>query len=240
MADVPSERNRAVILLSGGLDSTTAAWLAKESQFDLFALSFDYGQRHRKELDAATRVARTLDVRQHQIVRMNLGDWSASSLTGHGDIPTEPADGIPSTWVPARNHIFLAVASGYAEVVGASAIYIGVSEVDYSGYPDCRGEFLNAFQQAANMASKQFVEEGRSVPVIAPFLHVAKAGIVRLGLKLGVDYGLTWSCYQGGEAPCGVCDSCRLRAAAFDAAGAVDPLVGSFELAYGRHRCHAT
>ncbi len=227
MADVRTERNRAVILLSGGLDSTTAAWLAKESQFDLFALSFDYGQRHRKELDAAARVARALDVRQHQIVRMNLGDWSDSSLTGQGEIPNEPTDGIPSTWVPARNHIFLAVASGYAEVVGASAIYIGVSEVDYSGYPDCRGEFLNAFQQAANMASKQFVEQGRSVPVIAPFLHVTKAGIVRLGLKLGVDYGLTWSCYQGDEAPCGACDSCRLRAAAFDTAGALDPLVAS-------------
>ncbi|MGA7669070.1 MAG: 7-cyano-7-deazaguanine synthase QueC [Nitrolancea sp.] len=225
MVDVRTERNRAVILLSGGLDSTTAAWLAKASQFDLYALSFDYGQRHRKELDSAARVARALEVRQHQIVRLNLGEWSASSLTGQGDIPTEPTEGIPSTWVPARNHIFLAVASGYAEVVGARAIYIGVSEVDYSGYPDCRGEFLDAFQHAANLASKQFVEEGTSVPVIAPFLHVTKPGVVQLGLKLGVDYGLTWSCYLGGDEPCGVCDSCRLRAAAFAAANAVDPLV---------------
>ncbi len=228
MSDDRTERNRAVILLSGGLDSTTAAWLARANNFEVYALSFDYGQRHDKELAAATRVANAVGARQHQIVRVNLGDWSASSLTGQGDIPTEPTrDGIPSTWVPARNHIFLAIASGYAEVIGASAIYIGVSEVDYSGYPDCRGEFLDAFQRAADLASKQFVEDGKSIPVLAPFLHVPKSGIVRLGLSLGVDYGLTWSCYQGGEMPCQVCDSCRLRAAAFDAIGAVDPLLSS-------------
>lgn len=226
MADQRAESNRAVILLSGGLDSTTAAWLARASNFALYALSFDYGQRHHKELDAAERVARAVGVREHQIVRINLGDWSSSSLTGQGEIPTSADQrGIPSTWVPARNHIFLAVASGYAEVVGASAIYIGVSEVDYSGYPDCRGEFLDAFQRAADLASKQFVEQGRSIPVLAPFLHVPKSGIVRLGLSLGVDYGLTWSCYQGGEEPCQECDSCRLRAAAFAALGEVDPLL---------------
>lgn len=226
MADDRSERNRAVILLSGGLDSTTAAWLARASDFDLHALSFDYGQRHRRELDAAQRVAEALRIREHRIVRMNLGDWSASSLTGQGEIPTSGVDEqIPSTWVPARNLIFLAVASGYAEVVGANAIYIGVSEVDYSGYPDCRGEFLDAFQRAADLASKQFVEEGRGIPVVAPFLHLPKSGVVRLGLSLGVDYALTWSCYQGGDEPCGVCDSCRLRAAAFDFVGEVDPLL---------------
>ncbi len=226
MADERSERDRAVILLSGGLDSTTAAWLARASNFDLYALSFEYGQRHSRELDSAKRVAEVLGVRQHQIVRMNLGDWSASSLTGQGEIPTEPSgDRIPSTWVPARNHIFLAIASGYAEVVGASAIYIGVSQVDYSGYPDCRGEFLDAFQRAADLASKQFVEEGKSIPVLAPFLHLSKSGVVRLGLSLGVDYGLTWSCYQGGAAPCQVCDSCRLRAAAFAELGDTDPLL---------------
>lgn len=226
MADDRSERNRAVILLSGGLDSTTAAWLARASDFDLHALSFDYGQRHRRELDAAQRVAEALGIREHRIVRMNLGDWSASSLTGQGEIPTSGVDEqIPSTWVPARNLIFLAVASGYAEVVGANAIYIGVSEVDYSGYPDCRGEFLDAFQRAADLASKQFVEEGRGIPVVAPFLHLPKSGVVRLGLSLGVDYALTWSCYQGGDEPCGVCDSCRLRAAAFDFVGEVDPLL---------------
>lgn len=227
MTGHPAGDNRAVILLSGGLDSTTAAWLARSSGFELYTLSFDYGQRHRRELEAAERVARSIGARRHQIVRINLGEWSASSLTGEGEIPSEPQEGIPSTWVPARNHIFLAVASGFAEVVGARAIYIGVSEVDYSGYPDCRGEFLDAYQRAADLASKQFVEDGKSIPVLAPFLHLPKAGVVRLGLALKVDYGLTWSCYQGGERPCGTCDSCRLRAAAFAAAGAIDPLLGA-------------
>lgn len=226
MTESMPSHNRAVILLSGGLDSSTAAWLARTSGFELYALSFDYGQRHRKELDAAKRIAAQLGVRQYQIVRINLGDWGGSSLTGDGDIPTEPSgDSIPSTWVPARNHIFLAIASGYAEVVGARAIYIGVSEVDYSGYPDCRAEFLDAYQHAADLASKQFVEDSISIPVLAPFLHLPKSGVVRLGLALGVDYGLTWTCYQDGETPCRVCDSCRLRAAAFAEAGVPDPLL---------------
>lgn len=225
MAENMASHNRAVILLSGGLDSSTAAALARAGGCELHALSFDYGQRHRKELDAAKRIAAELAVRQHQIVRINLGDWGGSSLTGDGDIPTVPSgETIPSTWVPARNHIFLAIASGYAEVVGARAIYIGVSEVDYSGYPDCRGEFLDAYQRAADLASKQFVEDGISIPVLAPFLHLPKSGVVRLGLALGVDYGLTWTCYQDGDTPCGICDSCRLRAAAFAEAGIPDPL----------------
>jgi 7-cyano-7-deazaguanine synthase len=226
MADRRAMSKRAVVLLSGGLDSTTAAWLARASDFELYALSFDYGQRHKKELEAAAQVARDVGAQKHQIVRMNLSDWAASSLTGDGEIPTEPnGERIPSTWVPARNHIFLAVASGYAEVVGASAIYIGVSQVDYSGYPDCRGEFLDAFQHAADLASKRFVEEGVSIPVLAPFLHLPKSGVIRLGLALGVDYAQTWSCYQGGDRPCQVCDSCRLRAAAFAQVGQVDPLL---------------
>mgnify|MGYP001221530815 FL=1 len=221
------ERPGAVVLLSGGLDSTTVAYLARASGYAIYALSFDYGQRHRRELDAAAAVARAVEAVEHRVVRIDLAGIGGSSLTGHGEIPTGGVTGgIPSTWVPARNHIFLAVASGYAEVVGASVIYIGVSQVDYSGYPDCRAEFLEAYQRAADLASKQFVEEGRSIPVVAPLLHLSKAGTVRLGLALGVDYGLTWSCYQGGESPCGVCDSCRLRAEAFAAAGAVDPLVG--------------
>ncbi|HEU5425075.1 MAG TPA: 7-cyano-7-deazaguanine synthase QueC [Nitrolancea sp.] len=225
MASPAPERKRAVVLLSGGLDSTTAAWLARASNYDLRALSFDYGQRHRRELEAAARVAERLGARQ-QVARLNLGDWGGSSLLGAGDIPSQPAGGIPSTWVPARNLIFLSIAAGYAEVVGASAIYIGVSQVDYSGYPDCRAPFLDAFQRTADLASKQFVEQGISIPVVAPFLHLSKAGIVRLGLTLGVDYALTWSCYQGGERPCGVCDSCRLRAAAFAELGLPDPLLG--------------
>ena len=225
MASPAPERKRAVVLLSGGLDSTTAAWLARASNYDLRALSFDYGQRHRRELEAAARVAERLGARQ-QVARLNLGDWGGSSLLGAGDIPSQPAGGIPSTWVPARNLIFLSIAAGYAEVVGASAFYIGVSQVDYSGYPDCRAPFLDAFQRTADLASKQFVEQGISIPVVAPFLHLSKAGIVRLGLTLGVDYALTWSCYQGGERPCGVCDSCRLRAAAFAELGLPDPLLG--------------
>ena len=216
---------RAVVLLSGGLDSTTAAWLARASGVALYPLPFDYGQQHRRELDAAARVAHAVEVIEHRVVHLNL-DWGGSALTGDGMIPVASDPGtIPSTWVPARNHIFLAIASGYAEVVGASAIYIGVSQVDYSGYPDCRGEFLDAFQHAANLASKQFVEEGRQIPVIAPLLHLSKAGTIRLGLALGVDYNLTWSCYRGGERPCGACDSCRLRAEAFAEVGVPDPLL---------------
>ncbi|MDI3339698.1 MAG: 7-cyano-7-deazaguanine synthase QueC [Sphaerobacter sp.] len=220
------ERPGAVVLLSGGLDSTTVAYLARASGYAIYALSFDYGQRHRRELEAAAAVARAVDAVEHRVVRIDLGAIGGSSLTGDGHIPTTPEPGgIPSTWVPARNHIFLAVASGYAEVVGAQAVYIGVSQVDYSGYPDCRGEFLAAYQRAADLASKQFVETGRSIPVVAPLLYLSKAGAIQLGLALGVDYGLTWSCYRGEAVPCGVCDSCRLRAAAFAAVGVPDPLL---------------
>lgn len=217
---------RALVLLSGGLDSTTVAYLARASGYTLYALSFDYGQSHRRELDAAKAVAARLGVAQHRIITMNLDAIGGSSLTGQGPIPDTVSPGtIPSTWVPARNLIFLAVASGYAETVGASAIYIGVSQVDYSGYPDCRAEFLQAFQRAADLASKQFVEEGRSIPVVAPLLYLSKAATIRLGLTLGVDYGITWSCYRGGAEPCMNCDSCRLRAAAFAEAGVPDPLL---------------
>ena len=221
----PASR-RAVVLISGGLDSTTVAYLARASGQEIFALSFDYGQRHHRELDAAATVARALQAAEHRVVRIDLAALGGSSLTGYGPIPTEPTTGgVPTTWVPARNLIFLAVASGYAEILGAGAIYLGVSQVDYSGYPDCREEFVSAYQRAADLASKQFVETGRRIPVIAPLLHLPKAGIVRLGLALGIDYGLTWSCYQGGLSPCGVCDSCRLRAGAFAEVGVADPLL---------------
>jgi 7-cyano-7-deazaguanine synthase len=219
-----AEHKRAVVLLSGGLDSTTAAALARASNYDIFALSFDYGQRHRRELQAAAAVARQFGALQ-QIVRLNLSDWGGSSLVGDGEVPSTPSEGIPSTWVPARNLIFLSIASGYAEVVGAQVTYIGVSQVDYSGYPDCRAPFLDAYQRAADLASKQFVERGVSIPVVAPFLYLPKAGIIRLALTLGVDYGLTWSCYHGGNEPCGACDACRLRAAAFAELGIPDPLL---------------
>lgn len=222
----PSAIESAVVLLSGGLDSTTTAYLARASGLAVHALSFDYGQRHRRELDAAAIIARQLGAVEHRVIRLGLSDWAGSSLTGTGSIPVQLDEtGIPSTWVPARNHIFLAIAHGYAEVIGAKAVYIGISQVDYSGYPDCRKEFLDAYQRAADLASKQFVEDGRSIPVIAPLLHLSKVETIRLGLSLGVDYGFTWSCYAGGEIPCGVCDSCRLRAAAFETVGVPDPLL---------------
>ena len=220
-----SQQPRAVVLLSGGLDSTTAAYLARAQGFALYALSFLYGQCHQRELQSAQAVAQALDVVEHRLVSIDLAQWGGSSLVGAGPIPTQPSQGIPSTWVPARNLIFLAIASGYAEAIGASAIFIGVSQVDYSGYPDCRAEFLEAYQRAADLASKQFVETGQRIPVIAPFLYIPKAGIIRLGLALGVDYGLTWSCYQGGITPCQQCDACRLRAAAFAEVGIPDPLL---------------
>jgi 7-cyano-7-deazaguanine synthase len=206
---------KAVVLLSGGVDSTTAAYLAACSGFEIYALTIEYGQRHEREIAAARKVCAALGVREHRVARLDFGEWG-SSLTGSGELPSDgPGAGIPSTWVPMRNLIFLGMASAYAEVVGASAIYIGVGQVDYSGYPDCRQEFVDAYQRAADLASKRFVEEGVSIPVLTPLMHLPKASVIRLGLSLGVDYSLTWSCYQGGDEPCGVCDSCRLRDAAF-------------------------
>lgn len=206
---------KAVVLLSGGLDSTTVAYLADRSGYEIFALSIRYGQRHERELEAARAVCNALGVAEHRVVSLDFGNWG-SSLTESGDLPTDgESDTIPTTWVPMRNLIFLGIASGYAEVVAADAIYIGVSQVDYSGYPDCRAEFIDAYQRAANLASKQFVERGISIPVMAPLMHLSKPNTIKLGLRLGVDYGMTWSCYEGGAEPCGVCDSCRIRDAAF-------------------------
>lgn len=206
---------KAIVLLSGGVDSTTVAYLAKRSGYEIYALTIRYGQRHEREVEAARAVAERLGVAEHRVATVEFGDWG-SALTGQSDIPTDGlSSGIPSTWVPMRNLIFLSMAHAYAEVVGADAVFIGVGQVDYSGYPDCRKEFVDAYQHAADLASKQFVEGGISIPVIAPLMHLSKAGTIQLGLSLGVDYDLTWSCYQGGEEPCGVCDSCRIRDAAF-------------------------
>jgi 7-cyano-7-deazaguanine synthase len=206
---------KAVVLLSGGVDSTTVAYLAARSGYEIHALTVRYGQRHERELEAAAAVCRALDVADHRVARLDFGDWG-SSLTGSAALPTSGvAAGIPSTWVPMRNLIFLGMASGYAEVVGADVIYIGVGQIDYSGYPDCRQEFIDAYQRAADLASKQYVEEGISIPVLTPLMHLPKSGVIRLGLSLGVNYDLTWSCYEGGAEPCGVCDSCRLRDVAF-------------------------
>jgi 7-cyano-7-deazaguanine synthase len=206
---------RAVVLLSGGLDSTTVAYLARRSGYDIFALTIRYGQRHEREIQAARAVCEEIGVHEHRIVDLNMGDWG-SSLTGSGDLPEQgPTGDIPSTWVPMRNLIFLGIASGYAEVVAAQAIYIGVGQVDYSGYPDCRAEFIAAYQRAADLASKQFVEQGISIPVVAPLMYLSKVGTIRLGMSLGVNYDLTWSCYAGATEPCGTCDACRIRDKAF-------------------------
>jgi 7-cyano-7-deazaguanine synthase len=222
--------SRAVVLLSGGLDSYTAAAVAKRDGFTLFALSINYGQRHSQELEASRTVARSLGVAQHLELNLDLTRIGGSSLTSSTidvpkDQPIDPTK-IPSTYVPARNTIFLSLALGWAEVVGASAIFIGVNALDYSGYPDCRPEFIRAFEQLALLATKAGVE-GRALTVHTPLIELSKAEIVRLGLSLGLDYGLTHSCYDpvDGGRPCGHCDSCRLRAAGFAEAGATDPLI---------------
>lgn len=222
-------QEKCVCLLSGGLDSATATAIAKSKGYQIYALSFNYGQRHQRELEAAARVAASLHAEKHVTVEFSLRDWGGSALTDDIDIPQgrseqEMNQGIPVTYVPARNTIFLSFALGWAEVIGATHIFIGVNQLDYSGYPDCRQEFLEAFQQMANLATKAGVE-GQRFRIEAPLVHMAKAEIIREGYRLGVDYSLTWSCYQGGEKPCGVCDSCILRAKGFQEAGIPDPLL---------------
>jgi 7-cyano-7-deazaguanine synthase len=216
---------KAVILLSGGLDSATCLALAREQGYDCHALSLDYGQRHEAELDAARRVARALGVREHKVVRLDLGEIGGSALTDPAiPVPESPAEGIPVTYVPARNTVFLALALGWAEVLGAWDLFVGVNAVDYSGYPDCRPEYIAQFERLANLATKAGVEGGR-FQVHAPLIHMSKADIIRTGSRLGVPYGETVSCYRAdaeGRA-CGRCDSCRLRAAGFAAAGIPDP-----------------
>ncbi len=215
----------AVVLVSGGLDSATVLAIARERGHRCHALSFDYGQRHRLELDAARRVATALGAIEHRVLALPIGDFGGSALTDSGiAVPEQPGDGIPVTYVPARNTIFLACALGYAEVLGARDIYIGVNAVDYSGYPDCRPEFIAAFERVANLATKAGVE-GAGMRIHAPLIELTKAEIIRRGAALGVDYSMTISCYQphtDGLA-CGRCDSCRLRRAGFKEAGTADP-----------------
>jgi len=214
-----------VVLVSGGLDSATALAIARADGFHCHALSFDYGQRHRAELDAARRVGAALGAASHRILPMPLGELGQSALTDASiPVPEEPGEGIPVTYVPARNTVFLACALGYAEVIGAGDIYIGVNAVDYSGYPDCRPEFIAAFEKVANLATRAAVE-GRPMHIRAPLIEWSKAEIIRRGSALGVDYSITVSCYQPdatGRA-CGRCDSCRLRRAGFEQAGIADP-----------------
>lgn len=216
---------KAVVLLSGGLDSSTALYLAKSEGYELHAISFDYGQRHSKELECAKAVAKKAGVVSHKIVSLNLGEWGGSSLTDMSmtveDGNTDRTD-IPMTYVPARNMVFLSVAASMAEAIGAQHIFIGVSEVDYSGYVDCRQVFIDAMEKAINLGTVMGAEQGKKITIHAPFVSMTKAEEIKLGEKLGVDFGLTWSCYRGGERPCGTCDSCLLRAKAFKEAGVID------------------
>jgi 7-cyano-7-deazaguanine synthase len=221
----------AVVLLSGGLDSTTTLALAKERGFEPYALSVDYGQRHAVELEAARRIARALGVVRHAIVRVDLRTIGGSALTADLDVPRGRSleamtEGVPITYVPARNTVFLALALGYAETVRAFDLFIGVNALDYSGYPDCRPEFIRQFETLANLATKAGVEGAGRFRIHAPLLHLTKAEIIRAGARLGIDFGLTHSCYApdaSGRA-CGVCDSCLLRLKGFSEAGLHDPL----------------
>lgn len=221
---------KAVCLLSGGLDSATAMACARRDGFETYALTFDYGQRHRVELDAAARVARHLGAAEHRLFRIDLRAFGGSALTADIDVPKDRPSAsipreIPVTYVPARNTVFLSIALAWAEVLGSSDIYIGVNAVDYSGYPDCRPEFIRAFERMANLATKAGVEGRQRLHIHTPLIHLTKAGIIRLGTALGVDYSLTHSCYDPVEGlACGHCDSCLLRRAGFAEAGVPDPL----------------
>lgn len=216
---------KAVVLLSGGLDSATVLALAREQGFACYALSLRYGQRHAAELGAAQRVAAGQGVVEHKIIPLDLGQIGGSALTDTSiDVPRQPTDGIPVTYVPARNTVFLALALGWAEVLGAADLFLGVNAVDYSGYPDCRPEYIAAFERLANLATKAGVE-GTRFRIHAPLIEMTKAEIIRAGIRLGVAYADTVSCYAADDLgrACGSCDSCRLRAAGFADAGLEDP-----------------
>lgn len=219
------QNKKAVVLVSGGLDSATVLAIAKSQGYDCYALSFDYGQRHRAELAAAERVANVLGATQHQVLHLDLNRLGGSALTDSSiDVPTTQEEGIPVTYVPARNTIFLSMALAWAEVLESDNIFIGVNAVDYSGYPDCRPEFIKAYEHMANLATKAGVE-GHQLKIHTPLINLTKAEIVRQGMEMGVDYAATVSCYAAdvhGRA-CGVCDSCRLRRKGFEEAGVADP-----------------
>lgn len=222
-------QKRAVVLLSGGLDSTTAAAIARSRGYAVYALSFDYGQRHRRELECARAVAQALGAERHEVLAVPLDRLGGSALTDDAiDVPDAPrdeaiGDSIPATYVPARNTVFLSLALAYAEVVEAEAIYLGINAMDYSGYPDCRPAYLEAFQQVADLATKQGVE-GSGPRLEAPLVMMGKADIVRAGLEHGAPLEATTSCYRGGEKACGTCESCVLRLRGFEEAGAEDPI----------------
>lgn len=218
---------KAVIMISGGLDSTTVLAMARSQGYECYTLSFDYGQRHRAELAAASRTAKALGSVEHKVVKLDLGTIGGSALTDLSiAVPEEETAGIPVTYVPARNTIFLSIALGWAEVLEARKIFVGVNAVDYSGYPDCRPEYIEAFEVMANLATKAGVE-GQKLDIAAPLIDMTKSEIIRAGTALGVDYSLTVSCYQADESgrACGKCDSCRLRRQGFIDAGLADPTV---------------
>ena len=220
-----AQTRRAIVLLSGGLDSATVLAMAQAMGFECYALSVHYGQRHSAEIEAARRIAVKQGAREHRVMGVDLAGIGGSALTDSGiEIPETAAPGIPVTYVPARNTLLLSLALGWAEVVGAADIFVGVNAVDYSGYPDCRPQFIEAFERLARLATKAGVE-GMSFKIQAPLIAMSKADIIRAGAELGVDYGMTVSCYQAAEdgAACGKCDSCRLRAAGFAAARIPDP-----------------
>lgn len=224
---------KAVILLSGGLDSSTVLYQALADGCECYAISFDYQQRHRKELHSAVSVAEKAGITKHQIVKFDLTQWGGSALTDNSiNLPQERSLGemsqnIPITYVPARNTIFLSFAVSYAETIAAEKIYIGVNAVDYSGYPDCRPDYIQAMQEVFRLGTKQG-REGNPVNIITPLINLKKTEIIQLGNKLEVPWELTWSCYSGGDVACGVCDSCRLRLAAFAELGLTDPVEYAF------------
>jgi len=221
--------DKAVILLSGGLDSSTVLYQARADGYQCYAMSFDYQQRHRRELEAAKAIARSAGVADHQLVSFDLRQWGGSALTDDSiNLPEarslgEMAQNIPVTYVPARNTIFLSFALAYAETLNASRVYIGVNALDYSGYPDCRPDYIQAMQEVFRLGTKQG-REGSAIAIVAPLIQLKKTEIIQLGDRLGVPWEKTWSCYAGGELACGICDSCRLRLAAFAALGLEDPL----------------
>jgi len=221
---------KAVVLLSGGLDSSTTLAIAREEGFETFAISFDYGQKHRFELEAASRLADAFDVKQHVTIKIDLSAFGGSALTSDIEVPKDRSvdqmeAAIPVTYVPARNTVFLSIALGWAETLNCSDLFIGVNAVDYSGYPDCRPQFVDAFSRLANLATKTGVEGTAKWRVHAPLVHLTKAEIIQKGTELGVDYAMTHTCYDPNEAglACGHCDACQLRLQGFEQAGLTDP-----------------
>lgn len=227
-----TDLKKAVVLLSGGIDSSTVSAIARAEGYEIYALSFDYGQRHRRELQSAKMVAESLKVKEHLIISFDMRKIGGSALTTDMEVPkrgVKDSASIPVTYVPARNTVFLSFALGWAEVLDAPDIFIGANIVDYSGYPDCRPEYLKAFEEMANLATKISIEGRIKFNIKAPLLYLTKVDIIKKGTELGLDYSLTWSCYdpqQNGEGviPCGRCDSCIFRAKGFEDAGLIDPL----------------